>query len=117
MGLRTSNKAGIDLGELKQLIDRAIYASSKKEAQPSIKRLEFIASGIRGKIDPYLSGKLREAIGYAAQASGRVRDKEHWIRCAEQAWYVFETRLDDEPIELGKNKAESQSAGDDEDHE
>jgi hypothetical protein len=83
----------IDLIGLRRLIDNVIYAPTKKEAKPSIKRLEFIASNIKGTIGPYLSGKLSEAIDYADQASGQTQNKEHWISCAEQSWHVFESRI------------------------
>jgi hypothetical protein len=45
---------------------------------------------LNGIIDPYLSGKLGEVISYAKEASGRARNKQHWISCVEQSWYVFE---------------------------
>jgi hypothetical protein len=78
------------LNELRQLVDEVMYAPTKKEAQLPIRRLEFKASGLKGAIDPYLSGKLGEVIVYAKEASGRVNNKQHWISCVNQCWYVFE---------------------------
>ncbi len=76
------------LKELRQLVDQIMYASTKKEAQYSIRRLEFMASMARSEIDPYLSGKLGEVISFAKEASGRVKDKDHWVRCVEECWYA-----------------------------
>lgn len=78
------------LKEIRRLVDEVMYASTKKEAQNSTRRLEFLASGVRGTIGGYLSGKLSEVVIYAKEASGRVKNKEHWISCVEQSWYVFE---------------------------
>ncbi len=79
------------ISQLKGLIDEVIYAPTKKDAQHQLRRLEFMASGLRGRIDPYLSGKLSEVIAYAKEASGRVNNKSHWISCVDQCWYVFES--------------------------
>ncbi|MEX2164003.1 MAG: hypothetical protein WD823_07145 [Sulfuricaulis sp.] len=84
------------LEELRQLVEDVMYASTKKEAQYPIKRLEFMASTLRGEIDGYLFGKLGEVISYAKEASGQVKNKDHWISCVERCWYVFESRVDKE---------------------
>ena len=81
------------LKELRKLVDEVVYASTKKDAQSPLRRLEFEASMLRGVTDPYLSGKLGEVINYAKEASGRVKNKQHWISCVEQSWYVFENGL------------------------
>jgi hypothetical protein len=78
------------LDELRQLVEHVMYASTKKEAQHSIRRLEFMASSVKGEIDRYFSDKLGEVISYAKEASGRVKNKDHWISCVDQCWYVFE---------------------------
>jgi hypothetical protein len=81
------------LKDLRKLVDEIIYASTKKDAQYPSRCLEFKASMLNGTIDPYLSGKLGEVIGYAKEASGGVRNKQHWISCVEQSWYVFENGI------------------------
>lgn len=78
------------LKELRQLVDEVMYAPTKKGAQYSTRRLEFVASGMKGSMGGYLSGKISEIVIYAKEASGRVNNKEHWISCVEQSWYVFE---------------------------
>lgn len=84
------------LEELRQLVEQVMYASTKKEAQHLIRRLEFMASTLRGEIDSYLLGKLGEVISYAKEASGQVKNKDHWISCVERCWYVIESRVDKE---------------------
>jgi len=78
------------LNKLRQLVDEVMYAPTKKDAQHPLRRLEFMASGLNGTIDPYFSGKLSEVIAYSKEASGRVKNKQHWMTCVEQCWYVFE---------------------------
>lgn len=84
------------LDELRNLVEEVMYASTKKEAQHSIRRLEFMASALSGEIDKYLSGKLGEVISYAKEASGQVKNKDHWMSCVEQCWYVFENGVNRE---------------------
>lgn len=79
-----------ELTELRDLIDEVIYSSTKADAKPFLNQLKRQALGIKKNIDPYISGKLNEVIAYADEASGRVKNKEHWISCVEQSWYVFE---------------------------
>ncbi|MCX7066148.1 MAG: hypothetical protein NTW85_00365 [Methylococcales bacterium] len=82
------------LDELRQLVNEVMYAPTKKDAQHPLKLLKFKASGLKGLINnPYLSGKLGTVINYATEASGRVKDKEHWISCVEKHWYVFENGI------------------------
>lgn len=79
------------VSELRKLFEEVMCAPTKEAAKAPLRRLEFMVSTVTRDIDPYLVGKLREAISYAADASGMGRSKAHWISCAEQCWYVFET--------------------------
>lgn len=40
------------LAELRKLVDEVMYASTKKEAEHSLKRLEFLASGVETASGP-----------------------------------------------------------------
>jgi hypothetical protein len=71
-----------ELSELRELLSEVMYAPSKQEAKRPLRRLEFEASRVLRRLDRYLSEKIFEAIGYAAEASGRVDNKQHWIACA-----------------------------------
>jgi hypothetical protein len=90
-----------ELEDIRELIDLVIYSSTKADAKPVIRRLNFAISNVKPKLDPYLAGKLSEAASYAAEASGQARNKEHWISCMEQSWYVFKSHVsqksDDSP--------------------
>lgn len=81
------------LDKLRRLVDEAIYAPTKNDAKDPIKRLELMAAGLRKDLNGYLDGKLDEIIGYAKEASGQARNKEHWISMVNQSWAVFEGGL------------------------
>ena len=83
------------LEKLRELVDAVMYAPTKKDAKDLIRRLEFMASHMKSDLDGYLSGKLSEVVSYAKEASGQVRNKEHWISNVEQSWYVFENGVKD----------------------
>jgi hypothetical protein len=82
-----------ELEDIRELIELVIFASTKAEAKPHIQRLNFAIANVKPKLDSYLAGKLSEAAGYAAEASGQARNKEHWISCMEQSWYVFKSHV------------------------
>lgn len=83
------------LKKLRNLVDEVISSTSKSRGVDAVRRLEFSASMLRAEIDPYFAGKLSEVVTYAKSASGQSRDKEHWISCVEQCWYVFEYGISD----------------------
>lgn len=85
-----------ELTELRDLIEQVMYARTKKEAQFPLTKLERFIALKRSSIlclDPYLDGKIDQVIAYAKDASGRVTNKEHWISCVDQSWYVFENGI------------------------
>ncbi len=84
-----------ELKSLNQLLEDAMYSSTKKEAQVYLNRLEFSANNLRSKVEPYAYNKLKEAINYAKQASGQASEKEHWVSSAQQSWFVFESEVSD----------------------
>ena len=81
------------LSELKEMIEEVAYASTKNDAARLIRKLEFKTSGLRNEIEPYPYKKLKEAINYAKNASGQVKNKERSLFCMESAWYVFESEV------------------------
>lgn len=83
------------LEKLRELVDAVMYAPTKKDAKDLIRRLEFMASHMMSDLDGYLSGKLGEVVSYAKEASGQVRNKEHWISNVKRSWYVFENGVKD----------------------
>ena len=82
-----------DIDDLRVLLNEIMYARTKKEAEHPIRRMESIASHLKEKIDGYHFGKLEEAISYAKDAAGQVKNKEHCISCSESSWYVFESGM------------------------
>lgn len=71
--------------KIKQLVDNAIYAPNKKEAQKYITQIQSYRYNLCGNADNILS----ELISYTKSASGRVTDKQHWIGCVENKLYVL----------------------------
>jgi len=84
-----------NLEELRKLVEAVIYAPTKKEAKDPIKRLEFMASQMKSSLDGYLSGKLKKVVNYAIEASGQVKNKEHWISNMEESWYILKSEIKD----------------------
>ncbi len=79
------------VNELKELLYEDVDASSKAEAKPVLRHLQFKASMLN--VDAYTKEKLNKAIDYASKASGQVRNKDHWIQAMERSWYVFESNI------------------------
>lgn len=71
--------------EIKQLVDNALYAPNKKEAQKYITQIQSYRYNLCGNADNILS----ELISYAESASGQVKDKQHWIDCVKNRLYVL----------------------------
>ncbi|MCT8506151.1 hypothetical protein [Chromohalobacter moromii] len=85
-----------EAGSIRELLDRVIYSRTKKEAKPLVDQLNFKAARLAGgDIDPYLVGKLREAINHAYEAAGRVSHKEDQRMFCDQSWHVFMRVLDE----------------------
>lgn len=84
----------IDLPEIERLLHEVVRAPSKKAAEADLRRLEFIASGLRGEVAGYTVGKLNQAIICAKAASGQVKDKDHQIHRMRNAWSVFQSDIE-----------------------
>lgn len=72
--------------EIKELVDNAIYAPNKKEAQKYITQMQSYRYNLCGNANNILG----ELISYTQSASGRVTDKQHWIECVINRLYVLE---------------------------
>jgi hypothetical protein len=79
------------LRKLRSLIDEVIYSHNKKEAAIPLRKLEFMAAQVKSELNGYSSGKLSEAVGYAKEASGQVKNRDLCISNMERSWYVFES--------------------------
>lgn len=87
----------IQIKNLKELMEEVLSSSTKETAKSSIRKLESQASFLSEKLSPYARGKLREVISCCKAGAGQVRDKAHWISCAERSWYVFERESKNTP--------------------
>lgn len=79
--------------EIRKLIELVIHSKTKADAKPHANRLDFAVTRAKSTLNPYFAGKLREAATYANEASGQVKNKEHWISCMQSSWYVFESHI------------------------
>lgn len=71
--------------EINQLVDSAICAPNKTEAQKYINELQSYSYSLDGRANNILS----ELIGYVQDASGRVTDKERRIDSVKSKLYVL----------------------------
>ena len=87
--------ATVDLVELDKLLNQVAFSSSKKEAERHVRRLEFLAAGVRSAVSGYTAGKLDQAIIHAKAASGQVKNKDHQLQRMRNAWYMFKSDIQD----------------------
>lgn len=71
--------------EIEQLVDYALDAPNKKEAQKYIKELQLYRYSLDGRANNIFG----ELIGYVQDASGRVTDKERRIDSVKSKLYVL----------------------------
>ncbi len=71
--------------KIEMLVNGAIMAGNKKEANTYINRLEFMKGTL--KIGTNSSYILSELIAYTKDASGQVSEKEHWIGAVKLSLY------------------------------
>lgn len=76
--------------ELRALIDKLLCASNKKRGEEIRRKINLKVSSLRYDKDPGVFSRLQRAIDHAYQACGQVKDYEHWKRCSDQSWYVFD---------------------------
>ncbi len=74
-----------ELAKIETLVESATNAVNKKSAAPYIKQLESIR--YKTELTPYVNGVFGELISYVKEASGRVREKDHWTRVAYETLY------------------------------
>ncbi|MBU1138815.1 MAG: hypothetical protein KKA76_07555 [Proteobacteria bacterium] len=82
-----------DLEEFRVLIDAVIYAPTKKDAKFPIKKLEFFVSQLNGKVENYLHGVMKTIVNHAKEASGQVKNKDHWVSNVEDNWNYLKMEL------------------------
>ena len=70
---------------IEQLVESALYAPNKKEAQKYINQIQSYGYGLCGNA----SNILGELVGYVENASGRVADKERKVYFAKSKLYVL----------------------------
>ena len=91
-----------ELNEIWELLESTAYATTKAYGSQSLSKLNSKLAVLRGDIPGYTAGKLSEAISCASQASGQVRNKEHWISPMHGAWYVFKSDIESNQEYPGK---------------
>ncbi|BFM05343.1 hypothetical protein [Halioxenophilus aromaticivorans] len=83
-----------ELNEIKSLIEEVASSLNKTQAKAPLTKLRVRIGSLRGKIDPYLLGKLTEAMNYSSEAAGRSGSKQHWLSQANESWLVFENGIE-----------------------
>ncbi|MDO6575935.1 hypothetical protein ALT761_01885 [Alteromonas sp. 76-1] len=83
----------INLNELRELLKYIAFAGTKKEASTHLRKLKSKESKLKGVLNGYTVGKLSEAINFADQAAGNVKNKEELISHMESSWSVFESDI------------------------
>jgi len=79
--------------DIKRVILDAARATTKELAKPSISLARYHHSQIRNQLDDYVEEQLNSAITYAAEAAGRVKDKDRKLENVEHFLYKFKSGL------------------------
>lgn len=79
--------------EINRAILNAARAATKDLAKPSISLARHYHSQIRNQLDDYVEEQLNSAITYAAEAAGRVKDKNRKLDNVEHFLYKFKSGL------------------------
>ena len=80
-----------EFSNLKNLFDQIEFASTKADALPLLKKLEFACSS--SNLEPPARNILSKAVSYAKSAAGQVVDKQHWLTCMKETWLQFESEV------------------------
>lgn len=85
---------GKELNKIWGLLEAAAHAPTKAAAKQPLSTLRSILATHRADLPGYTAGKLSEAISCASEASGQVKNKEHWVTAMHGAWYVFKSDVE-----------------------
>lgn len=86
-----SRIGNVQVDEIRSLVDKAISAYTKKDAESYIQRLSFIRS--TSNLEPPANNVFGELISYVHSASGQVHDKSHWTDATMQSLYKLQSLL------------------------
>lgn len=95
--LENSRAIDNNVKKIRSFVDDVLFAPTKAAAKTHLRKLESEVSILTVSLQPYAREKLRQVVTYSSEASGQVKNKEHWIRCTEQAWYLFEREIKKQP--------------------
>lgn len=81
------------INEIEKLVDEVSHSYIKADAVDSLNQLQAIYSHNESSLDPYARDKFSELIIYANTASGRVKEKGHWINVTNAAFGKFRSAI------------------------
>ncbi|WP_340021954.1 hypothetical protein MHI24_23610 [Paenibacillus sp. FSL K6-1096] len=79
------------LNRIERLFEAASLASTKADAKPFLNEIRSLEVTLN--LTPYLRIAFNEFLAYAEDASGQVKEKEHWKAAAEQSLYKLTSGL------------------------
>ncbi|GGG07032.1 hypothetical protein GCM10010912_59600 [Paenibacillus albidus] len=71
--------------KIERLFEAAIIASNKATAKSFLRHIRSLEVSLN--LTPYQRIVFNEFLAYAENASGQVKEKEHWKAAAEQSLY------------------------------
>ncbi|KGE18824.1 hypothetical protein [Paenibacillus wynnii] len=80
------------ISKIERLFEAAILASNKAAAKPFLSEIRSLEVSLN--LTPYLRIVFNEFLAYAENASGQVKEKEHWKAAAEQSLFKLTSDLD-----------------------
>ena len=79
-----------EFDEIKNLVECAITAYTKKDAEKYVTRLRFLSNTLTYDIAPNIRNMFSELVCGATSAAGQVREKDHWVSVATSQLYKLE---------------------------
>lgn len=77
--------------EIETLVNNILVADTKADAAHDMQRLRFLNDTMPYEVAPNIRFMLSELRCSADTASGRVREKEHWVDVTKRALYKLES--------------------------
>jgi len=86
----------VEFARIKALAEEVAYAPTKAAGKNTRQELDFYIMNLKSQVRGDINNVLDQVAGYAASASGQVRDKANFMGGFEAQLYTLEALVDQE---------------------